>query len=93
MDHRSIRQARKRARTTHPVRFLRFWSELESAAEYSSLQAAFPAGDLPRATGAKRFITEVRGVSRALEASISLGDRRQRYVRWRRANWALSLRA
>jgi len=46
----------------------------------------------PPGTGAKRF-TEVRGVSRALEASISFGDRRLRYVRWRRANWVPSLRA
>lgn len=44
MDHRSIRQARKRARTTHPVRFFRFWSELDNvvpaSSEFSLLRTA-----------------------------------------------------
>ena len=36
MDHRSIRQAPKRARTTHPVKFLQFWSELDNVVLASS---------------------------------------------------------
>jgi hypothetical protein len=50
MDHRSIRQARKRARTTHPVRFFRFWSELDNVVpasfEFSLLKTAALGTDL-----------------------------------------------
>ena len=52
MDHRSIRQARKRARTTHPVKFLRFWSELDNvvlaSSEFSLLRTAVLGADLSR---------------------------------------------
>ena len=52
MDHRSIRQARKRARTTHPVKFLQFWSELDNvvlaSSEFSLLRTAALGTDLSR---------------------------------------------
>jgi hypothetical protein len=52
MDHRSIQQARKRARTTHPVRFLRFWSKLDNvvpaSSELSLLRTAALGTDLSR---------------------------------------------
>src|SRR5919112_321173 len=54
------------------------------------------AKDLPRATGYRGKALH-HGSSRGIEGprypSISFGDRRQGYVRWRRANWAPSLRA
>jgi hypothetical protein len=59
---------------------------MSSATDRFHSKAAMMARKTYRELPGKRFITEVRGVSRALEASISFGDRRQRYVRWRRAS-------